>query len=266
MWWLVSALLFAPQAQAPNLYREAGAALASGDLAAAQARLEELTVKDPANGRAWMLLAQTYARRKNSEAALAAASKSEKLGSRDPEALRGLAFLFTDLQPDLKRAASLEERYAELQPSDKTAWRHAAAMYLATGQYDRAIATGTRGLPADDSQELHTVLGQAYQGKQDWEHAAEHLAAAVKLARYDENAHFLLIQMYLGHEDFVHASEAIADARKVFARSPQIELAAGVCARRAPALSVSRPHTGPGQRSSSRGGRAFPPVSRPPSR
>jgi len=230
MWWLVSALLFAPQAQAPNLYREAGAALASGDLAAAQARLEELTVKDPANGRAWMLLAQTYARRKNSEAALAAASKSEKLGSRDPEALRGLAFLFTDLQPDLKRAASLEERYAELQPSDKSAWRHAAAMYLATGQYDRAIATGTRGLPADDSQELHTVLGQAYQGKQDWEHAAEHLAAAVKLARYDENAHFLLIQMYLGHEDFVHASEAIADARKVFARSPQIELAAGVCA------------------------------------
>jgi tetratricopeptide (TPR) repeat protein len=36
--------------------------------------------------------------------------------------------------------------------------------------------------------------------------------------------------MYLGHEDFVHASEAIDDARKVFARSPQIELAAGVCA------------------------------------
>ena len=144
--------------------------------------------------------------------------------------LRGLTFLFTDLQPDLNRAAGLEERYAELQPSDKTAWRRVAAMYLAAGQYDRAILAGTRGLAADDSQELHTVLGQAYQGKQDWEHAAEQFAAAVKLAPYDENAHFLLIQMYLGHEDFVHASEAIDDARKVFARSPQIELAAGVCA------------------------------------
>ena len=61
MWWLVCALLFVPQASAPNPYREAGAALASGDLTAAQARLEELTVKDPANARAWMLLAQTYA-------------------------------------------------------------------------------------------------------------------------------------------------------------------------------------------------------------
>jgi tetratricopeptide (TPR) repeat protein len=230
MWWLVSALLLVPQASAPNLYKEAGSALASGDLAAAQARLEELTVKDPANARAWMLLAQTYARRKNSAAALAAASQSEKLGSRDAEVLHGLVFLFTELQPDLNRAASIEGRYAELQPTDQTAWRRAAAMYLAAGQYDRAILMGTRGLAADDSQELHTVLGQAYQGKQDWEHAAEHLAAAVKLARYDETAHFLLIQMYLGHEDFTHASEAIADARKVFARSPQIELAAGVCA------------------------------------
>ena len=177
-----------------------------------------------------MLLAQTYARRKNSAAALAAASQSEKLGSRDPEVFRGLAFLFTDLQPDLNRAASLAERYAELQPSDKTAWRRVAAMYLVAGQYDRAILTGARGLAVDDSQELHTVLGQAYQGKQDWQHAAEQLSAAVKLGSYDENAHFLLIQMYLGHEDFAHASEAIADARKIFARSPQIELAAGVCA------------------------------------
>src|ERR1035438_5400735 len=107
MWWLVSALLFAPQASTPNPYREAGAALASGDLAAAQTRLEALTVKDPANGRAWMLLAQTYARRKNSAAALAAASKSEKLGSRDPEVLHGLAFLYSDLQPDLNRAAKI---------------------------------------------------------------------------------------------------------------------------------------------------------------
>ena len=230
MWWLVSALLLAPQVSAPNPYREAGAALASGDLAAAQARLEELTVKDPVNGRAWMLLAQTYAKRKNSAAALAAASQSEKLGSRDPEVLHGLAFLFTDLQPDLKRAADLEARYAELQPSDKTAWRRAAALYLQSGQYDRALLTGTRGLGADDSQELHTVLGQAYEGKQDWEHAAAHLNAAVRLAPYEENAHFLLIQMYLGHEDFAHASEAIAEARKIFARSPQIELAAGVCA------------------------------------
>jgi tetratricopeptide (TPR) repeat protein len=230
MWWLVTALLLAPQSAVPNPYREAGAALVSGDLAAAQASLEALTAKDPGNARAWMLLAQTYARRKNGAAALAAASKSEKLGARDPDVLHGLAFLFTDLQPDLKRAADLEARYAELQPADKTAWRRVAAMCLEAGQYDRAIAAGTRGLAVDDSQELHTVLGQAYQGRQDWEHAAEHLAAAVKLAPYDENAHFLLIQMYLDRQDFAAAGQAIANARKVFARSPQIELAAGVCA------------------------------------
>jgi len=230
MWWLVTALLLAPQSAAPNPYREAGAALASGDLAAAQAKLEALTANNPGNARAWMLLAQTYARRKNFTAALAAASQSEKLGARDPDVLHGLAFLFTGLQPDLKRAADLEARYAELQPADKTAWRRVAAMYLGAGQYDRAVDAGTRGLPVDDTPELHTVLGQSYQGKQDWAHAAEHLAAAVKLAPYDENARFLLIQMYLDRQDFTAVAAAIAGARKVFAHSPQIELAAGVCA------------------------------------
>jgi tetratricopeptide (TPR) repeat protein len=197
MWWLVSALLLAPQSAPPNPYRDAGAALASGDLARAQASLEDLTVKDPGNGRAWMLLAQTYARRKNVAAALAAASKSETLGTQDAEVFQGLVFLFTNLQPDLKRAADLEAHYAELQPSDKDAWRRVAKMYLEAREYDRAIVAGTRGLAA---------------------------------APYDENAHFLLIQMYLEHQDFDHATEAIANARKVFARSPQIELAAGVCA------------------------------------
>jgi tetratricopeptide (TPR) repeat protein len=230
MWWLVSALLLAPQSAPPNPYRDAGAALASGDLAAAQASLEALTVKDPGNARAWMLLAQTYARRKNAAAALAAAAKSETLGTRDPGVFHGLAFLFTDLQPDLKRAVDLEARYAELQPSDKQAWKRVAGMYLDAGEYDRAIVAGTRGLAVDDSQELHTVLGRAYEGKRDWTHSAEQYMAAVQLAPYDENSRFLLIQMYLGHEDFDHAAEAIANARKVFARSPQIELAAGVCA------------------------------------
>jgi tetratricopeptide (TPR) repeat protein len=230
MWWLVSALVLAAQSTPSNLYREAGAAIASGDLAAAQASLEALTVEDPGNARAWMLLAQTYARRKNAAAALAAASKSETLGAHDPDVIHGLAFLFTNLQPDLKRAADLEGRYAGLQPADKNAWNRVAGMYLDAGEYDRAIAAGTRGLAVDDSQELHTILGRAYEAKRDWERAAEHFKASVQLAPYDENAHFLLIQMYLEHEDFDHAAEAIASARKVFARSPQIELAAGVCA------------------------------------
>jgi tetratricopeptide (TPR) repeat protein len=230
MWWLVSALLLAPQSAPPNPYRDAGAALASGDLAAAQASLEALTVKDPGNARAWMLLAQTYARRNNAAAALAAASRSETLGARDPDVFHGLAFLFTNLQPDLKRAADLEARYAELKPSDKAAWRRVAVMYLDAGEYDRAIVAGTRGLPVDNSQELHTVLGRAYEGKKDWAQAAEHFTSAIQIAPYDENAHFLLIQMCLDHGDFDHAAEAIANARKVFARSPQIELAAGVCA------------------------------------
>jgi tetratricopeptide (TPR) repeat protein len=230
MWWLVTALLLAPQSAPPNPYKDAGAALASGDLAAAQASLEALTVKDPGNARAWMLLAQIYARRKNAAAAVDAAANSEALGTRDPNVFHGLAFLFTNLQPDPKRAADLEARYAELQPSDKGAWKRVATMYLDAGEYDRAIVAGTRGLQVDNSQELQTVLGRAYEAKKDWAQATEHFAAAIQLAPYDENAHFLLIQMYLGHEDFDHASEAITSARRVFTRSPQIELAAGVCA------------------------------------
>ncbi len=230
MWWLVSALLLAPQAAPSNPYKEAGAALASGDLAAAQTSLEALTAKYPGNARAWMLLAQTYSRRKNDTAALAAAAKSEMLGARDPEVLHGLALFFADPERDLKHAAELESRYAELQPSDKSAWSRAAKMYLQASQYDAAIVAGAHGIESDNSQELHTVLGRAYEGKRDSEHAAEHFAAAIQLAPEDENARFLLIQLYLQREDFVHASEAITSARRVFTQSPQIELAAGVCA------------------------------------
>jgi tetratricopeptide (TPR) repeat protein len=207
-----------------------GTSAASGaELVSAQTNLEQLTQKDPRNARAWMTLAQTYAREKKTQAARSAAVQAEAAGADDPVVLHGLAFLFTDLIPDPKRAAPLEEKYAEKTPGDKSAWRRVAALYLDAGQPDRALAAGLRGLDRDPSFEMHTTLGQAYLGLHQPESAAAQFAEALRMDRYDEQAHFQLAQVYLQQGDFSHAEDVLLAARKIFDKSPQIELALGVC-------------------------------------
>jgi tetratricopeptide (TPR) repeat protein len=202
----------------------------TGDENTSRTRLEEATRREPRNARAWLMLAQSYARQKHTVLALAAARKAETLGSEDAAVLHGLAFLFTDLLPDPKRAAPLEERYAVLTPADRDAWRRVAAMYLDAGQSERAVAAGLRGLAAGDaSAALHTTLGQAYLAMHQLESAAAQFAEAVRLDPYSEETHFQLAQAYLLRQDFPRAIDVLMNARKTFDKSPQIELALGVC-------------------------------------
>jgi tetratricopeptide (TPR) repeat protein len=130
--------------------------------------------------------------------------------------------------PDPPKAASLGERYAERKPEDKTAWRRLAAFCLSTGQPDRAIGAATRGLPVDNSAELHGLLGRAYVERKELGKAVPELAEAVRLSPYDEEAHFRLAQAYMVQQDFVSAAAVLESARKTFDKSPQIELALGV--------------------------------------
>jgi tetratricopeptide (TPR) repeat protein len=213
-------------AQAPL---EAGlAALQKNDLAAAQANFEEAARLAPNDARAWLLLAQTYAQRGNRDAAAPAARKAEALAPGDPQILQGLANLYAGPLGDPAKAASLGERYAERNPQDKTAWRRLAAYCLTTGQAERAIEAGTKGLKADDTSELHSLLGRAYAERGQWPKAHEELAEAVRLNPYDEENHFRHAQAYLLQQDFVNAAAVLESARKVFDKSAQIELALGV--------------------------------------
>lgn len=228
MTWLLLPILLLPPLQ-PNLHRDLVAALDGSELAKTQVRLEQLARREPNNARTWVLLAQVYAKRKKAEQALAAANKAETLGADDPGVLHELANLFVELQPDLKKAAALEARYAEKTPEDKTAWRRAAALYLEAGLPEQAILAGRQGLANDPSPELRTILGQAYTAVQDWDNAAAQLTAALRPGHYDEEAHFRLAQMFILRRDYPRAVEVLLNARQIFGNSLPIELALGVC-------------------------------------
>ena len=204
------------------------AALDSNDLAKAEASLEKATQLAPKEPGPWLLLAQTYARQKKQTSAIAAAQKAEALGARDPKILQGLANFYVSHVPDYPKAAALGAKYAELSPQDVTAWRRLAAFCLSTGQIDQAIAAAKRGLPKDNSAELHGILGQAYEQRRDWPNAVAELKTALALNRFDDNAHFRLAQAYLLQQDFPSAITVLQNARKTFDKSPQIELALGV--------------------------------------
>ena len=52
--------------------------------------------------------------------------------------------------------------------------------------------------------------------------------AAIQLNPYSEEPRFQLAQSYLRQQDFTRAAAVLQDARKVFDKSPQLELALGV--------------------------------------
>ena len=221
-------MLLAPEPPSRTAEQELAAALASGDLAKSESRLERMTRSQPNNARAWMLLAQTYAKEKKAGAALSAAVKASQFGGRDADVQQGLAYLFIDLQPDLMKATAYAARYSELRSTDRDGWQRLASLYLETGKPEQAITAGQRALALAPSTELHTILGQAYAARRDWQNAEVHLAAAVASSPYDEDTHFRLAQMHLLHQDFSKAVEVLMNARRVFDKSPQIELALGV--------------------------------------
>ncbi len=218
----------AAAAVAQDHFQAGIAALQKGDLAAAQSNLESATRQHPEDARAWLFLAQTYAKLKNQGSALDAARKAESLAPENAEILQALANLYAGPISDPAKAASLGARYAERKPDDTTAWRRLAAFCLATGQPDRAIEAANKGLAADNSAALHSLLAQAYVERKQLPQAASELAAAVRLNPYDEDLHFRLGQVYLLQNDPVSAATVLENARKYFDKSPQIELALGV--------------------------------------
>jgi len=176
----------------------------------------------------WLARARSAAASKDTGLALEAAHRAEELGGDDPAVLLALADLYGGPLADPAKAARLGARYAERKLDDQTAWRRLAAFCLATRQPDCAVDAAIRGLPVDDSAQLHGLLGRAYAERKDWGKAGAELARSVELNPYDEDAHFRLAQLYLFQQNFSSAAAALEKARKVFDKSAQIELALGV--------------------------------------
>ena len=226
MIWLLFFLLADPALFQARM-NEGTAAFDRGDLRVAQASFEAaIKLKDDAG--AWMMLAQTLAREKETGRARQAAERAEASGGGDQRILQALANFYTSIVPDLRKAASIGARYAAKAPGDRTAWRNVAALYLDVGDTEQAIAAARRGLQGDNSAELHTILGRALTSRREWPAAGAALETAIQLSPYSEEPRFLLAQAYLLQQDFARAAAVLEDARKVFDKSPQMELALGV--------------------------------------
>ncbi|MEO8663000.1 MAG: tetratricopeptide repeat protein, partial [Bryobacteraceae bacterium] len=153
------------------------------------------TKAEPRNGRVWMMLAQTYGRRKNAAQAGVAALKAAGAGASDPVVLQGLAFLYREIVPDVGRAAAYQQRYAEVADGDRGAWTVAAQLWSAAGKFAEAQTASEKALARNP---------------------------------YEEQSYFLLAQAHLARLDFAGAVKVLEDGRRTFDKSVQLELAYGV--------------------------------------
>lgn len=224
------ALLFLLLAEAPSFdgaFRAGLTALNEHKLAEAQSQLETAAKIQPRNPQVWMALAQTYWRSRKPEAAESAATRAEALDPQNPVVLHGLAYFYSETQ-NFARAADLESRYAKAAPGDRAALPRAAELYLRAEQPKSAIDLLTRALDAEDRAELRNLLGQAYESDGQPAKAIPELQAALKLNPYEESYYFDLGRELLRHKNAKDAIEVLEGGRKVFAKSPQLELALGV--------------------------------------
>jgi tetratricopeptide (TPR) repeat protein len=225
--WILLLLFWADPASFENTLRAGLEALQHDNLPVARARLENASRMQPASPQVWMGLAQTYWKLKLPDLARAAAAKAGSAAPDSPVVLHGLAYFYAETG-DPARAAPLEARYAEKTPTDRDALPRAIDLYLQARQAGPAIALAGEALAVEDRADVHELLGQAYEMNSQPENAAVEMRKAIKLNAYDESYYFGLAQLYLRHQHAETAVEVLQDGRKIFAKSPQLELALGV--------------------------------------
>jgi len=225
--WIFLLLLWADPAAFENTLRAGLEALHGNNLPVARARLEDASRMQPASPQVWMGLAQTYWKLGLPDLARSAAAKAESAAPDSPLVLHGLAYFYSE-SGDPARAAALEARYAEETPADRHAFPRAIDLFLQARQPKPAIALAGKALVLEDRADLHDQLGAAYEMDGQAENAVHEMRQAIKLNPYEESYYFGLARVYLRHQNAESAVEVLQAGRKVFARSPQLELALGV--------------------------------------
>jgi tetratricopeptide (TPR) repeat protein len=192
-------LLLAAPATFEETFRAGLLALQRSDLNAAQTNLEAAAKLEPANGRVWVALSQTYWKLKENGKADAAAAKAETLGPRDPLVLSSLAIFYAGSGRALK-AAGAQARYSSLVPQDAAARERAESLYfeaaqplLQQGKFAEAIpilAAGTKNLKS--AAQLELALGVAYYGLRRFDDAADAFLRTIAIAPEIEQPYVFL--------------------------------------------------------------------------
>jgi tetratricopeptide (TPR) repeat protein len=219
--------LWADPASFEAVYRAGLTALNQNQLPTAQAQLETASKLKPGDPRVWLALAQTYRKLDKDAPFHAAIAKAESLAGNDPVALHGLAFFYSEMGK-YEKAASFEAHYASLTPQDPNATARAVELYLAADRPQPAIELAARALTKEDRADLRSLLGKAYGLEKNHAKATEEMRAAIRLNPYEEDYYFEAARESLMDGNPIVALRTVEDGKKIFAKSPQLELVQGI--------------------------------------
>ena len=183
-------LLLAGSSQSfDSAYRAGLIALGQNKLAEAESNLETAAKLSPSSGRVWAALAETWTKLGKANDADRAAQKAESFGSADPLVAHALALYYSQHSRPLK-AAQLESKYAEANPSDTAARQRTAEWYFAAAEpllkqqkFGEALAIldpAHTEVPKDA--QIQLALGVAYYGLRRFEEAATQFLKTIDLA------------------------------------------------------------------------------------
>ncbi len=210
-----------------QLLRDGLVAMKAGRMEDARLNLERAVKANPNGGEAWAALAQTYSRLNFAISARNAAAKAEALAAKNPAVLHGLADYYT-AAGDKIRAADYEERYALAAGAhDPNAIAQAITLRIQAKQTKPAIALATKALAAGDDARLRGLLAMAYEADGQKARAITEYNRAILLDPYEQSYYFQLSQLLIDQENFATARQVLEAARRIFDKSPEIELALG---------------------------------------
>lgn len=213
------------QLASADALREGLAALAEKRFADARAPLEAAAQE----GRplAWVALARTYRELGLGAEQVEALQRAEELGLESGDAQVGLVIYYAELE-EWGSAAVWQERFARGQPGDVEATLQAIQLHLRAGDAEAAgafaIDTPARGLSAEI--EKQAALAHSAAGARKEADAA--FRAAIALSPYEEGLRWDHVYFFLQAQEFSEALDAVAEGRKVFDKSPRLELGRGI--------------------------------------
>jgi tetratricopeptide (TPR) repeat protein len=220
-------LLFWADANYGQLLRDGLVALRANRNEDARNSLERAVRAKSDGGEAWAALAQAYARLNFTVSARNAAARAEAVSAKNPAVLRGLADYYASVH-ESGRAADFEERYAlAIGARDPDAMARAITLRIQAKQAKAAVALATKALAAGDNVRLRGLLAAAYEADGQKARAINEYNRAILLDPYEESYYFQLSQLLIEQENFTTARQVLEAARKIFDKSPEIELALG---------------------------------------
>jgi len=129
---------------------------------------------------------------------------------------------------NLAAAQAQLESASKLEPRDPRVWLALAQTYRKLSKVDLAAAAVRNAEAFAADAPLFKALAIYYSEAGDSAKAAEMLRSAIGRNAYDEGSYFDLAQLYLKQQDFANALTALDAGRRIFDKSAQLELAAGV--------------------------------------